>query len=298
MADKTGQYQRNRWNFGYRQGLFPEEQGYMWAPSTEPQIAKSVIVVNSDKQPVSLPGDRVNVSGFTRTTPVVTTKSVKPSNTELKVPQIDINEYAITTLPKDITTAAEPSQDTIPYGVELPQVVTSIENPTNYTIQSGDTLGAIAKKYGVALSDLAAWNNIEDPNRIYAGQTLVTSGKPATNQQTTAKSMASTKQQVPTPVRRNIPMENTAVLNVPTTIPNPSAITMPVNTNVKSMISPDKYILNERDRRRMFRDAQNRVIAYQQMLRDGTIDRNDADTINKVTAEINSLFNFLNAYPR
>lgn len=298
MADKIGQYLRNKWNFGNRRALFPRDQYYMWAPGTEPQIAKSVIVVNSDKQPVSLPGDRVNVSGFTRTTPVVTTKSVKPSNTELKVPQIDINEYAITTLPKDITTAAEPSQDTIPYGVELPQVVTSIENPTNYTIQSGDTLGAIAKKYGVALSDLAAWNNIEDPNRIYAGQTLVTSGKPATNQQTTAKSMASTKQQVPTPVRRNIPMENTAVLNVPTTIPNPSAITMPVNTNVKSMISPDKYILNERDRRRMLRDAQNRIIAYQQMLRDGTIDRNDADTINKVTAEINSLLKFLNAYPR
>lgn len=298
MADKIGQYLRNKWNFGNRRALFPRDQYYMWAPGTEPQIAKSVIAVNSDKQPVGLPGDRVNVSGFTRTTPVVTTKSVKPSNTELKVPQIDINEYAITTLPKDIATAAEPSQDTIPYGVELPQVVTPTENPTNYTIQSGDTLGAIAKKYGVALSDLAAWNNIEDPNRIYAGQTLITSGNPAAKQQTTAKSMASTKQQVSTPVRRNIPMENTAVLNVPTTIPKPSAIVMPVNTNVKSMISPDNYILSERDRRRMLRDAQNRIIAYQQMLRDGTIDRNDADTINKVTAEINSLLKFLNAYPR
>ena len=298
MADKIGQYLRNKWNFGNRRALFPRDQYYMWAPGTEPQIAKSVIAVNSDKQPVGLPGDRVNVSGFTRTTPVVTTKSVKPSNTELKVPQIDINEYAITTLPKDIATAAEPSQDTIPYGVELPQVVTPTENPTNYTIQSGDTLGAIAKKYGVALSDLAAWNNIEDPNRIYAGQTLITSGNPAAKQQTTAKSMASTKQQVSTPVRRNIPMENTAVLNVPTTIPKPSAIVMPVNTNVKSMISPDNYILSERDRRRMLRDAQNRIIAYQQMLRDGTIDRNDADTIYKVTAEINSLLKFLNAYPR
>lgn len=298
MADKIGQYLRNKWNFGNRRALFPRDQYYMWAPGTEPQIAKSVIVVNSDKQPVGLPGDRVNVSGFTRTTPVVTTKSVKPSNTELKVPQIDTNEYAITTLPKDIATAAEPSQDTIPYGVELPQVVTPTENPTNYTIQSGDTLGAIAKKYGVALSDLAAWNNIEDPNRIYAGQTLITNGKPGATQQTTAKSMTSTKQQVSTPVRRDIPMENMTVLNVPTTIPSPSAITMPVNTNVKSMMSPDKYILNERDRRRMLRDAQSRIIAYQQMLRDGTIDRNDADTINKVTAEINSLLKFLNAYPR
>ena len=295
MADKIGQYLRNKWNFGNRRALFPRDQYYMWAPGTEPQIAKSVIVVNSDKQPVSLPGDRVNVSGFTRTTPVVTTKSVKPSNTELKVPQIDINEYAIAALPEDATTAVESSQDTIPYGVELPKVVAPTENPTNYTIQSGDTLGAIAKRYGVALSDLAAWNNIEDPNRIYAGQTLVTNGKPGATQQTTAKSMASTKQQVSTPVRRNIPMENTTVLNVPTTIPKPSAIVMPVNTSVKSMMSPDNYILSERDRRKMFRKALAETRKYQIALNNGEIDRNDENLINERTARLRSLFNFASA---
>lgn len=188
-------------------------------------------------------------------------------------------------------TQANSGNNTVYDGGELTGALVTAKRPTNYTIQSGDTLGAIAKRYGVALSDLAAWNNIEDPNKIYAGQTLVTSGKPA------AKSMTSTKQQIPTPVRRDIPMKSTAVINVPTAIPKPSAIVMPVNTSVKSMMSPDKYILNERDRRRMLRDAQNRIIAYQQMLRDGTIDRNDTDTINKVTAEINSLLKFLNAYP-
>ena len=42
-----------------------------------------------------------------------------------------------------------------------------------YTIQPGDTLSAIAIRYGVTVSDLASWNNIANPNLIYAGATLV-----------------------------------------------------------------------------------------------------------------------------
>ena len=32
-----------------------------------------------------------------------------------------------------------------------------------YTVKAGDTLFSIAKTNGIALRDLAAWNNIEDP---------------------------------------------------------------------------------------------------------------------------------------
>lgn len=42
-----------------------------------------------------------------------------------------------------------------------------------YTIQKGDTLTAIAKKYGVSVSDLMTANtNIKDKNKIYTGNTL------------------------------------------------------------------------------------------------------------------------------
>lgn len=41
-----------------------------------------------------------------------------------------------------------------------------------YTVQKGDTLGAIAKRYGTDYKTLAKLNNIENPNRIYAGQKL------------------------------------------------------------------------------------------------------------------------------
>lgn len=42
-----------------------------------------------------------------------------------------------------------------------------------YTVKSGDTLSEIAERFGVSVSNLQLWNDISDPNRIYAGQTLV-----------------------------------------------------------------------------------------------------------------------------
>jgi LysM repeat protein len=41
-----------------------------------------------------------------------------------------------------------------------------------HTVQSGDTLTALAAKYGHSVSTIAGWNGITDPNRIYIGQRL------------------------------------------------------------------------------------------------------------------------------
>ena len=43
---------------------------------------------------------------------------------------------------------------------------------TSYKIKSGDTLGAIAKKYKTTVAALAKQNNIANPNLIYAGSSL------------------------------------------------------------------------------------------------------------------------------
>jgi murein DD-endopeptidase MepM/ murein hydrolase activator NlpD len=44
--------------------------------------------------------------------------------------------------------------------------------PQRYTVASGDTLGAIARKLGVSVAALAKANGITDPNRIRVGQVL------------------------------------------------------------------------------------------------------------------------------
>ncbi|MER7557038.1 LysM peptidoglycan-binding domain-containing protein [Nocardioides sp. NPDC126508] len=57
-----------------------------------------------------------------------------------------------------------------------------------HTVQPGETLSGIARKYGVKVADLATWNKIADPARIRAGAELVVSppAKPAEKTYTVA----------------------------------------------------------------------------------------------------------------
>jgi LysM repeat protein len=69
------------------------------------------------------------------------------------------------------TTAPEPAEKT------------SAET-LRHTVKPGETLGGIARKYGVRQGDIAVANNITDPRRIQPGQELVipaksTAGRPA-----------------------------------------------------------------------------------------------------------------------
>lgn len=46
---------------------------------------------------------------------------------------------------------------------------------TTYKIKRGDTLSHIAVKFRVTVADLCSWNNISNPNKIYAGDTIFVS---------------------------------------------------------------------------------------------------------------------------
>lgn len=63
---------------------------------------------------------------------------------------------------------------------------------TTYTVKSGDTLSAIAKKQGVTVANLVAWNNIKDANKIAVGKKLSLTGKVATVAPTVTKTEVKT----------------------------------------------------------------------------------------------------------
>ena len=44
---------------------------------------------------------------------------------------------------------------------------------TNYTVVRGDTLSAIARRFGTTVSVLAEINSIRNPDKIYVGQVLI-----------------------------------------------------------------------------------------------------------------------------
>jgi murein DD-endopeptidase MepM/ murein hydrolase activator NlpD len=55
-----------------------------------------------------------------------------------------------------------------------------VQTGEEYVVQAGDTLFAIALRFGLAASDIAAANNLSNPNLIFVGQRLVIPGaKPA-----------------------------------------------------------------------------------------------------------------------
>ena len=52
------------------------------------------------------------------------------------------------------------------------QLVGSKPKVEYYTVKSGDTLSAIAKKYGTSINNIVKLNNIKNPNLIYPNQKL------------------------------------------------------------------------------------------------------------------------------
>lgn len=81
-----------------------------------------------------------------------------------------INVPSSSTAPKSTTTQTAATQTSKPATTSATNATTT--SPTTYKIASGDTLSALAKKFGTTVSALASLNNIKDVNKIYAGQTL------------------------------------------------------------------------------------------------------------------------------
>lgn len=92
---------------------------------------------------------------------------------------------------------------------------TSTAAAKTYTVKAGDTLGAIARRYNVSVSQLQNWNNIKNANLITVGQTLrVNAGSSqnasqakASSSKTVAKPATTTKKAVST--TKSIPLTYT-----------------------------------------------------------------------------------------
>ncbi|NLF29230.1 MAG: LysM peptidoglycan-binding domain-containing protein, partial [Clostridiales bacterium] len=73
----------------------------------------------------------------------------------------------------------------IPFFAAEPRVLgAALAGPVTYTVVRGDTLTAIARRYGTTVSELVRLNNIRNPNLIFPGQVLVVSGGAAPTGQT------------------------------------------------------------------------------------------------------------------
>ena len=65
-----------------------------------------------------------------------------------------------------------------PYRLQTGQRL-SLPRPASHTVQPGETLFAIARRYGLTTTDLAGRNRLAPPYEVSVGQRLVISGDPA-----------------------------------------------------------------------------------------------------------------------
>lgn len=80
-----------------------------------------------------------------------------------------------------------------------PKPVARTADAVEHVIQSGESLGTIARKFQVSVGELAAANNITDPAKIRAGQRLVIPGYKAVGARTPAPKPSAPATSAPTP---------------------------------------------------------------------------------------------------
>ena len=77
-----------------------------------------------------------------------------------------------TPLPTPSPTVPPTPAPTTPPPAQPTEATTAPAQEQVYIVQPGDTLYSIARRYGVRLENLAAYNGIINPNRIYVGQQI------------------------------------------------------------------------------------------------------------------------------
>lgn len=81
----------------------------------------------------------------------------------------------VSAVPSSGTSATEAPSDgptTEPTGGPAASPASSPARPATYRVRPGDTLGAIARKFGVTVAAIQKLNKIKDPRKIKVGQTL------------------------------------------------------------------------------------------------------------------------------
>lgn len=95
----------------------------------------------------------------------------------IRYAQIGVPAAVIGVIASALSAAPAAAADPVTTGAEFhptgtPRVIPASTPPANYTVQSGDTIASIASKFGLATTDVLAWNDLGWRSVIYPGQSL------------------------------------------------------------------------------------------------------------------------------
>jgi len=116
---------------------------------------------------VALSGFRTGVPS----TPVATASAAAVAPSAAATP--GATTPAATPAPTNTPDTPEPTIAATPAATAQPETPRPSASFRTYAVQSGDTLGEIASRYGTTVSALAQLNNLADPGRLSIGQVLL-----------------------------------------------------------------------------------------------------------------------------
>lgn len=122
--------------------------------------------------------NHLTVAELAKANNISTGAAVRPGQ-KLMVP---VKAAPTAAAPKEVSPVAAPSAKSAAAGTD----------GVKHTVQSGESLGVIARKYQVSVGELAAANNITDPSKVRAGQVLVIPGFKAVGPKSNATSSSRT----------------------------------------------------------------------------------------------------------
>ena len=116
------------------------------------------------------------VATMTAEAQALLTKTLPPTNTPVLAPtDTPVPQPVDTPTTTPEATSTDTPTDTpvpAPEPTATPTELPATPTPATYTVQAGDSLSKIAEGFGVAVAALAAYNDIDDPGKVYVGQIL------------------------------------------------------------------------------------------------------------------------------
>ena len=165
---------------GYMPSFVAATYAYMFHKQHQIEVCAPPLPLSSDTITISRVMHLQQISS-TIDIPIETLRELNPQYKLDIIPAVD-KSYALTLPQYDITRYLEheteiQAKDT----VYLAQYLKPNTDPSDrqfnitsltYRVKSGDTLGAIARRYGVTVSQIMQWNNLKNANRLRIGQLL------------------------------------------------------------------------------------------------------------------------------
>ncbi len=181
----------------------------------------------------------------------------QPTTTVETAPQVNANSGVTQQLPTVadvnrnnlISSLKQAKLDSAPLATSAPTTlkVAALPEPVSYEVKPGDTLAAIASRYGISVAELVRANNLTNPNQLQISQKLIIPANGVDRSTANQSQLATnpiTQKLVTTPANTASESVNLPVSSQLSVVANGSNITVPTPATANDLMSVNPSLAN------------------------------------------------------